>query len=114
MVVNRLVPTKPLDSKESGENVLEHLDVRLESFEDLMGHTGIATLRPTLKHQALNLFLALDRREIRKRQEVVTFEVSALVHELLSALVINHPRHCMREMALLRIAGCPRPDEIRV
>jgi hypothetical protein len=38
--------------------------------------------------------------------------VRALSHELLSALVINHPRHGIRKRTLLRVAGSLRANRI--
>ena len=42
------------------------------------------------------------------------FIVSALIHELLAALIVNHPRDGMREFALAWVAGSAGTDQIRV
>ena len=79
-----------------------------------MDNAGADIAVPPFEHPALYLFLGLDGRKIRERQEVVALEVSAFVHELLATFIVDHPRHCMRESALLRIARCAGTDQVRV
>ena len=79
-----------------------------------MDYAGADIAVPAFEHPPLYLFLRLYWRKVRERQEIIAFEVSAFVHELLATFVINHPRHCMRERAMLRVAWRARTDQVRV
>ena len=73
-----------------------------------------AALLLPVEHPPLHLLLCFDRGEIGERQKVVAFEVRAFIHELLTALIIYYPRHCMREKSQLGITGSTGTDQIRV
>ena len=78
-----------------------------------MCDTGIS-IGTAFKHPALDLLFRLNGRQIRKRQIVLAFKVDAFVHELLAALIVDHPSDHMRETTLTRVTGCSRPDQIRM
>src|ERR1700748_2675264 len=79
-----------------------------------MDYAGNHIAVQAFEHPPLYLFLRLNWRKVSERQEIVAFEMSAFVHELLAALVIDHPRHCTRERPVLRVAGSARSDQVRV
>ena len=112
--VNEFMPGQAFDPEERREDVLEHLHSRLEPFEDLVNDAGTAVTVAPFEHPPLYLFLRLNRRKIREREEVIALEVSAFLHELLATFIIDHPRHCMRERTLLRVAGGSGADQVRV
>ena len=101
MLINEFVPAQAFGPEQRGEDVLEHLHSRLEPFEDLVDDAGTALPAAPFEHPPLYFLFRLDGRKIRERKEVLALEVRALVHELLAALIIDHPRHCVRESARL-------------
>ena len=78
-----------------------------------MRSAGALSVLP-FEHPALDLLLGFDGRQVCQGEEVFALEVSTFIHELLATLIVDHPRHGVRESALIRIARCAGTDEIRV
>ena len=74
------------------------------------------TLPPprAIEHPPLEPFLGFDGRQICQGQEVIAFEVRALIEKLLAAFIVDHARRGIREAPVRGIPRGPISDGIAV
>lgn len=113
VIIKKPATVEFLDPKERGEYVFKHLDSGFESFDNLMHDPRPSSVR-TFEHPLLQLLLGLNRWEIREREEVFTLKMSALIHELLPAFIIDDPCDGVREGTPFRITWSAGTNQVCV
>src|SRR5689334_10946331 len=91
-VVHKTYAFQPLGSEQVPENVLEELNLAFEPLERLRRSARTRERRRSFKHPAFDALFLFLRRKIRKREEILRFEVCTLEHKLLPTLFIDQPR----------------------
>src|SRR5580658_5218349 len=99
-------------SKQLPKYVLEDVQPAAKTFENLRSCSRAAEFTRAIKHPSPCAFFGFHRREVCQSQEILRFEVCALLHKLLAPLVINDPCDRIGECALLGIAGRTRTNRI--
>src|SRR6266480_6818754 len=111
-IIRETYAFQPLGGEQVPENVLERLNLALESLECLRRGARTGERRRSFKHPAFDALFLFLWRKIREREEVLRFEVRTLEHEFLPPLVIDQPGNRIRECAFIRIARSTRSDGI--
>src|SRR5262249_32299550 len=104
--VGELNTAEPLGLEKVTEHVLEHVYLQAEAVKVLCRRFRAAVRALAIEQPAFRTFFDLWRRQVREREEVFAFKMSALIHELLAALIVDHAGHRVRECSGIRVSGC--------
>src|SRR5215472_10573835 len=110
-IVGEVESAQPIYPEQSAKYVLKHLHARSEAIQNLVRDSSAASTLP-LEHPSPDPLLVFNRRKVSQGQEVFTFEVDSLAHELASTFLIDDPRHDVRKSAGGGISGSPRTDQV--
>src|SRR5713226_1486674 len=96
-IVHKVHTFQPLSSEQVLENVLERLNLAFESLQHLSGSPRTRKRWRSLEHPAFDALFLFLWRKVRKREEILRFEVRTLEHELSLPLFIDQPGNRFRE-----------------
>src|SRR2546428_9711788 len=108
-IVHQAHSFQSLGGEQVPENVLEGLNLAFESLERLRCGARTGERRRSFKHPAFDAFFLFLRRKIRKREEILRFEVRTLEHEFLPPLLIDQPGNRIWKCPSIRVARSTRP-----
>jgi hypothetical protein len=86
------------------EYVFEHIQLLTESFQRLFAGTETVPWSAALKHPALDSLFGFDGWQVSQRQKVFGFKVSAFLHKLLAALIVDYSGYQVREAAFAGVS----------
>src|SRR5690349_20350238 len=90
IIICRSDPPEAFSLKELAEDVFEHINLQPEAVQVLGSSFRTAICTFAVEEPSFRLLLDLRGRQIGEREEAVTFEVSAFLHELLTALIVDY------------------------
>jgi hypothetical protein len=102
---------EPLRVEQRVENILKGFDLCAEMLQSCLGGSSPGVV-PAVVQPAFDTLFCGQRGKIGQGEKVLRFKMRAFLHELLSALVVDHARDRIGEAATLGITGGAGADGI--